>query len=184
MFMKERLNNTLKEVELLMQGKIKALRFYKVKYTDDDYLNDEAETKVEAKVEVAPQEVEVKEQETVEPVEEIPTPVETKVETPVEEEVETRVVKTTTTLESLEKMIETSKKKESFKGNTKKRPRKILDEEVETEEEKEESKVNQQRLDIYTEEEKAEFDDDNYDEFDDYEDDIDYEDYEDYYKED
>lgn len=39
--MKERLNNTLKEVELLMQGKIKALRFYKVKYTDDDYLNDE-----------------------------------------------------------------------------------------------------------------------------------------------
>ena len=157
---------------------------FKPTQISDDYLNDEAEIKVEAKVEVAPQEVEVKEQETVKPVEEIPTPVETKVETPVEEEVETRVVKTTTTLESLEKMIETSKKKESFKGNTKKRPRKILDEEVETEEEKEESKVNQQRLDIYTEEEKAEFDDDNYDEFDDYEDDIDYEDYEDYYKED
>ena len=39
--MKERLNNTLKEVELLMQGKIKALRFYKVKYTDDDCLDDE-----------------------------------------------------------------------------------------------------------------------------------------------
>lgn len=38
--MKERLNNTLQEVELLMQGKIKALRFYKVKYTDD-YLDDE-----------------------------------------------------------------------------------------------------------------------------------------------
>lgn len=157
---------------------------FKPTQISDDYLNDEAEIKVEAKVEVAPQEVEVKEQETVKPVEEIPTPVETKVETPVEEEVETRVVKTTTTLESLEKMIETSKKKESFKGNTKKRPRKILDEEVETEEEKEESKVNQQRLDIYTEEEKAEFEDDNYDEFDDYEDDIDYEDYEDYYKED
>lgn len=157
---------------------------FKPTQISDDYLNDEAEIKVEAKVEVAPQEVEVKEQETIKPVEEIPTPVETKVETPVEEEVETRVVKTTTTLESLEKMIETSKKKESFKGNTKKRPRKILDEEVETEEEKEESKVNQQRLDIYTEEEKAEFEDDNYDEFDDYEDDIDYEDYEDYYKED
>ena len=157
---------------------------FKPTQISDDYLNDEAEVKVEAKVEVAPQEVEVKEQETVKPVEEIPTPVETKVETPAEEEVETRVVKTTTTLESLEKMIETSKKKESFKGNTKKRPRKILDEEVETEEEKEESKVNQQRLDIYTEEEKAEFEDDNYDEFDDYEDDIDYEDYEDYYKED
>lgn len=157
---------------------------FKPTQISDDYLNDEADIKVEAKVEVAPQEVEVKEQETVKPVEETPTPVENKVETPVEEEVETRVVKTTTTLESLEKMIETSKKKESFKGNTKKRPRKILDEEVETEEEKEESKVNQQRLDIYTEEEKAEFDDDNYDEFDDYEDDIDYEDYEDYYKED
>ena len=157
---------------------------FKPTQISDDYLNDAEEVKVEAKVEVAPQEVEVKEQETVKPVEEIPTPVETKDETPVEEEVETRVVKTTTTLESLEKMIETSKKKESFKGNTKKRPRKILDEEVETEEEKEESKVNQQRLDIYTEEEKAEFEDDNYDEFDDYEDDIDYEDYEDYYKED
>ena len=157
---------------------------FKPTQISDDYLNDAEEVKVETKVEVAPQEVEVKEQETVKPVEEIPTPVETKVETPVEEEVETRVVKTTTTLESLEKMIETSKKKESFKGNTKKRPRKILDEEVETEEEKEESKVNQQRLDIYTEEEKAEFEDDNYDEFDDYEDDIDYEDYEDYYKED
>ena len=39
--MKERLNNVLQEVELLMKGKIKTLRFYKVKYTDDDYLDDE-----------------------------------------------------------------------------------------------------------------------------------------------
>ena len=39
--MKNRLNNTLQEVELLMKGKIKALCFYKVKYTDDDYLDDE-----------------------------------------------------------------------------------------------------------------------------------------------
>ena len=38
--MKERLNNTLKEVELLMKGKIKALRFYKVHYTED-WLGDE-----------------------------------------------------------------------------------------------------------------------------------------------
>ena len=38
--MKERLNNTLKEVELLMQGKIKALRFYKVHY-NEDWLDDE-----------------------------------------------------------------------------------------------------------------------------------------------
>ena len=39
--MKERLNNTLKEVELLMQGKIKALRFYKVHYNEDSWLDDE-----------------------------------------------------------------------------------------------------------------------------------------------
>ena len=39
--MKDVYNNTLKEVRLLMNGKIKALRFYKVKYTDDDYLDDE-----------------------------------------------------------------------------------------------------------------------------------------------
>ena len=39
--MKNRLNNTLQEVELLMKSKIKTLRFYKVKYTDDDYLDDE-----------------------------------------------------------------------------------------------------------------------------------------------
>ena len=39
--MKDIYNNTLKEVRLLMGGKIKALRFYKVKYTDDDCLDDE-----------------------------------------------------------------------------------------------------------------------------------------------
>ena len=39
--MKDVYNNTLKEVRLLMNGKIKALCFYKVKYTDDDYLDDE-----------------------------------------------------------------------------------------------------------------------------------------------
>ena len=39
--MKERLNNTLKEVELLMKGKIKALRFYKVHYNEDCWLDDE-----------------------------------------------------------------------------------------------------------------------------------------------
>ena len=39
--MKERLNNTLKEVELLMQGKIKALHFYKVHYNEDSWLDDE-----------------------------------------------------------------------------------------------------------------------------------------------
>lgn len=39
--MKNRLNNVLKEVELLMQGKIKALRFYKVHYNEDSWLDDE-----------------------------------------------------------------------------------------------------------------------------------------------
>ena len=39
--MRERLNNTLQEVELLMQGKIKALRFYKVHYNEDSWLDDE-----------------------------------------------------------------------------------------------------------------------------------------------
>ena len=39
--MKERLNNTLQEVELLMKGKIKALRFYKVHYSEDCWLDDE-----------------------------------------------------------------------------------------------------------------------------------------------
>ena len=38
--MRERLNNTLQEVELLMKGKIKALRFYKVHY-NEDWLDDE-----------------------------------------------------------------------------------------------------------------------------------------------
>ena len=40
MFMKERLNNILQEVELLIKGKIKALRFYKVHYAED-WLDDE-----------------------------------------------------------------------------------------------------------------------------------------------
>lgn len=39
--MRERLNNTLQEVELLMQGKIKVLRFYKVHYNEDCWLDDE-----------------------------------------------------------------------------------------------------------------------------------------------
>ena len=38
--MRERLNNTLQEVELLMQSKVKVLRFYKVHYTED-LLDDE-----------------------------------------------------------------------------------------------------------------------------------------------
>ena len=38
--MKERLNNILQEVELLINGKIKALHFYKVHY-NEDWLDDE-----------------------------------------------------------------------------------------------------------------------------------------------
>lgn len=38
--MKNRLNNTLQEVELLMKGKVSSLRFYNVHY-EEDLLNDE-----------------------------------------------------------------------------------------------------------------------------------------------
>lgn len=39
--MKEIYNNTIKEVSLLMEGKIKSLRFYKVKFTENGWLDDE-----------------------------------------------------------------------------------------------------------------------------------------------
>ena len=39
--MKELYNNTIKEVNLLMEGKIKSLRFYKVKFTENGWLDDE-----------------------------------------------------------------------------------------------------------------------------------------------
>ena len=39
--MKEVYNNTIKEVSLLMEGKIKSLRFYKVKFTENGWLDDE-----------------------------------------------------------------------------------------------------------------------------------------------
>lgn len=39
--MKDRLNNTLQEVELLMKGKVNSLRFYKIHYTEDCWLDDE-----------------------------------------------------------------------------------------------------------------------------------------------
>lgn len=39
--MKDVYNNTLKEVRLLVDGKIKSLRFYKVHYTEDSWLDDE-----------------------------------------------------------------------------------------------------------------------------------------------
>ena len=39
--MKEVYNNTIKEVNLLMEGKIKSLRFYKVKFTENGWLDDE-----------------------------------------------------------------------------------------------------------------------------------------------
>lgn len=39
--MKEVYNNTIKEVGLLMEGKIKSLRFCKVKFTENGWLDDE-----------------------------------------------------------------------------------------------------------------------------------------------
>ncbi|MCQ3035803.1 MAG: transcription termination factor NusA [Bacilli bacterium] len=109
------------------------------------------------------------------------------VETPVaaKEEVvdQPRVVKTTTTLESLEKSLETSKKKEAFKGNTKKRPHKITDDEVEEEKKVEPVVAKGPQMDIYSQEEIEAFEAEEYDDNNVDDDDIDYEDFEEYYEE-
>ena len=129
----------------------------------DDFLKEEP--KVEAKVE------------EVKPVEE-----------PVEEvkQAEPTRVRTTTTLESLEKALESDKKKESFKATqkTSKRPRKITEDEIENEEKEkpvEEVKKGPQ-MDIYTKEELEALDDEENLYEDDYEEEeIDYDDYDKYY---
>ncbi len=112
-------------------------------------------------------------------------------ETPVVEEqpkveVSTRKeVKTTTTLEYLEQSLESEKKREAFKATkkTSKRPKTISEQEVAHEPLEEEKKITP-KMDIYTEEELAEFDEedayqDNY-----VEEDIDYDEYDSYYDDD
>ncbi len=131
----------------------------------------------EIKEEVKPEEVKPEE---VKPLEEEKTP-ETK-ETPV---VKPTVVKTTTTLASLEASLESDKKKEEFKATqkTSKRPRKITEDEVKHEEEKEEvKKPLQPQMEIYTKEELEELENEELYEEDDYEDEeIDFDDFDKYY---
>ena len=109
-----------------------------------------------------------------------------KEEKPVEEAPARKEVKTTTTLEDLEQSLESEKKREAFKATqkTSKRPKTITEKEVAHEPVEEEEKKITPKMDIYTEEELREFEnEDQYE--DDYEDeDIDYDDYEEYYEDD
>ena len=100
------------------------------------------------------------------------------IETPVEEAKETTKVKTTTTLEDLEKSLESSSKSQKKKDNFK-RKKKV--------EEKEEESVithnDQPRMSIYTEEELKEMEEEEVEE--EYEEeDVDYDEYDQYYDED
>ena len=104
-----------------------------------------------------------------------------KVEKPIEPE-ELREVKTTTTIESLEKILEQEKKEKEAKAqkalNKKKKAKKFEDED----DEKEEKKIIQ-KMDIYTDEELAELENEELDSS--YEDEDDYSEYDDdnYYEE-
>jgi len=125
----------------------------------------------EIKEEVKSEEVKVKEEKAPE-VEETPV-------------VKPTVVKTTTTLASLEASLESDKKKEEFKATqkTSKRPRKITEDEVKHEEEKEEvKKPLQPQMEIYTKEELEELENEELYEEDGYEDEeIDFDDFDKYY---
>lgn len=122
------------------------------------------------------------------PVEEVKVQEEVKEEAPVVQEVvkeEPKEVKTTTTLESLEKSLESEKKKETFKATqkTSKRPKTITEKEVAHDEKLiEEVKDSGPRMDIYTKEELEEFENEDY-ENEDYvdEEEIDYDDFDQYY---
>ena len=116
--------------------------------------------------------------EVVEPVEEV------------KEEAKETVVRTTTTLESLEAQLDKEQKKEAFKATqkTSKRPRKITEDEVEHEKTEEVKPVKKEpQMSIYTDEELArmaeeeEFFEDDYD---DEEEEIDYDEYDQYYDDD
>lgn len=126
----------------------------------------------EIKEEVKPEEVKPLEEEKAPEVEETPV-------------VKPTVVKTTTTLASLEASLESDKKKEEFKATqkTSKRPRKITEDEVKHEEEKEEvKKPLQPQMEIYTKEELEELENEELYEEDDYEDEeIDFDDFDKYY---
>lgn len=108
----------------------------------------------------------------------------------VEEVIEPKVVRTTTTLESLEKALESDKKESNnFKATHKtgKRPHNITDKEMpHEEEEKVEDKKIVPQMDIYTKEELEDLENEDLenDYYDDDDEDIDYDEYDKYYGDD
>lgn len=127
---------------------------------------EEKPAEVEQKVEIIPEvkiEEPVKEETPVAPVEPV------KVEKPIEPE-ELTEVKTTTTIESLEKILEQEKKEKEAKAQKAFKKKKQVKKSDEDEEEKEKKII--QKMDIYTDEELAALDseeeDSSYDEEDDY----------------
>ena len=93
-----------------------------------------------------------------------------------EEPVEFKEVKTTTTLESLERSLEEEKKEKSSSKKSFKKKKKEVKKDVEDDEEREDKKVIQ-KMDIYTDEELEAFENEDADE--DFEDEEDYSEYDD-----
>ena len=157
-------------------AKIKASRAEEAKVSTDTGAVEKAKPQKILDEDLTP---EVEEKVEVKPVAEVK--VEEKVKTP---EVKQTVVKTTTTLASLEASLESDKKKEEFKATQKssKRPRKITEEEVEHEEVKPVEK-KQPQMEIYTKEELEELENEELLEDEYYEDDeeLDYDDFDKYY---
>ena len=134
-----------------------------VETVEEEKVEEPVEAKVEEKVEIS---------EEIQPEEPV---VETK-KVKEEEPVEFKEVKTTTTLESLEKLLEDEKKEKSSSKKSFKKKKKEVKKDNEDDEEKEEKKVIQ-KMDIYTDEELEAFENEDSDE--DFEDEEDYSEYDD-----
>lgn len=107
------------------------------------------------------------------------------VEAEVKEEVEVKVVKTTTTLEDLEKNLEAESKKQQAKGGRKNFSHKKKEEEEDVGPAATINNDPSKYMSIYTEEELAEMEAEDADNNDDYsDDDVDYDEYDDYYDDD
>ena len=181
--MADEVTQELKTVEEIQSDE--KVRIQKEKY--EKYLSQlKAQQKVETKTTVGVEKA--KPQQITQEVEQPKVVEEEKVEEIVEQTpvVKETVVKTTTTLESLEAALESDKKKAEFKATQKssKRPRKIEEEEVAHEEAKPEETKPQ--MAIYTEEELAEIEKEEEFVEEDYaeDEDIDYDDYDEYYDDD
>ena len=125
-------------------------------------------------------------EELVAPVEETPVSEapnnEAKEEAPVvKEEKETKAVKTTTSLEDLEKSLEQEANKQKAKANQKRRNNKKKEEEEEEEVATPISGTTGPRMSIYTEEELREMEEEESRESEEEEEDVDYDEYDDYY---